>query len=167
MSATTLPPPAGGRSRDAAGGPGEGLSSSAARVNPSPGSASPSPTSPRRGEVARARAKALRSNMAPAEVVMWEMLRAGRLNGWKFARQVPIGPYIADFAARREKLVIEIDGRSHDHTVAHDQRREAFLTGLGYTILHISNAAVTTDRDSIARHIDHLMRSLAPATKGP
>jgi very-short-patch-repair endonuclease len=116
--------------------------------------------------VARARAKALRANMAPAEVLMWEMLRAGRLNGWKFARQVPIGPYIADFAARREKLVIEIDGRSHDHTVAHDQRREAFLNSLGYTILHLGNAAVTTDRDSIARQIDHLMRTLAPATKG-
>jgi very-short-patch-repair endonuclease len=165
MSAISLPPPAGGRSRDAAGGPGEGLSF-AALLNPSPGSAAPSPTSPRRGEVARARAKALRANMAPAEVLMWEMLRAGRLNGWKFARQVPIGPYIADFAARREKLVIEIDGRSHDHTVAHDQRREAFLNSLGYTILHLGNAAVTTDRDSIARQIDHLMRTLAPATKG-
>jgi very-short-patch-repair endonuclease len=114
--------------------------------------------------VTRARAKALRANMAPAEVVIWEMLRAGRLNGWKFARQVPICPYIADFAARREKLVIEIDGRSHDHMIAHDERREAFLVGLGYTVLHISNADIA-DRDSVARHIDHQMRLAAP--KGP
>ena len=100
--------------------------------------------------------------MAPAEVIVWEMHRAGRLNGWKFARQVPIGPYIADFAARREKLVIEIDGRSHDHTIAHDERREAMLTGLGYTVVHISNADIAADRDSVARHIDHQMRLAAP-----
>jgi very-short-patch-repair endonuclease len=103
--------------------------------------------------------------MAPVEVVVWEMLRAGRLNGWKFARQVPIGPYIADFAARREKLIIEIDGRSHDQTIAHDERREAYLKALGYTVIHIPNTAVTSDRDSIARHIDHQMRLAAP--KGP
>ncbi len=108
------------------------------------------------------RARSLRANMTPAEVVIWEMLRAGRLNGWKFARQVPIGPYIADFAARREKLVIEIDGRSHDQTIAYDVKREAHLRALGYTILHISNAAVAADRDSIARHIDHQMRLAAP-----
>ncbi|MBC7504497.1 MAG: endonuclease domain-containing protein [Sandarakinorhabdus sp.] len=99
--------------------------------------------------------------MAPAEVVIWEMLRAGRLNGWKFVRQVPIGPYIADFAARREKLVIEIDGRSHDQTIAHDERRQACLISLGYTVIHISNADVTTNRDGIARHIDHQMRLAA------
>jgi len=132
---------------------------------PSPGSAAPSPTSPQRGEVARQRAKALRANMAPAEVIVWEMLRAGRLNGWKFARQVPIGPYIADFAARREKLIIELDGRSHDHSVAHDRRRETFLAQRGYTVLHVTNAAVFADRDSVARHIDHQMRLVAP--KGP
>jgi very-short-patch-repair endonuclease len=110
----------------------------------------------------RARAKQLRSNMAPAEVVIWEMLRAGRLNGWKFARQVPIGPYIADFAARREKLIIEIDGRSHDQTVAHDARRTVYLADLGYTILRFTNVDVATDRDSIARQIDHQMRLAAP-----
>ena len=122
-------------------------------------------TSPRWGEVTLARARSLRANMAPAEVVVWEMLRAGRLNGWKFARQVPIGPYIADFAARREKLIIEIDGRSHDHQIAHDAKREAYLISLGYTVLHIPNTAVAADRDAIARHIDHQMRLAAP--KGP
>lgn len=100
--------------------------------------------------------------MAPAEVIVWEMLRAGRLNGWKFARQVPIRPYIADFAARRERLIIEIDGRSRDHQIAHDEKREAYLKSLGYTVVHISNTAVAADRDSIARHIDHLMRLAAP-----
>jgi very-short-patch-repair endonuclease len=100
--------------------------------------------------------------MAPAEVIVWEMLRAGRLNGWKFARQVPIGPYIADFAARREKVTVEINGRSHDHTIAHDERREAYLANLGYTVLHISNADIAADRDSVARHIDHQMRLAAP-----
>ncbi len=109
-----------------------------------------------------ARAKALRANMSPTEVIVWEMLRAGRLNGWKFVRQVPIGPYIADFVQRRVKLVIEIDGRSHDQTIAHDERREQYLTGLGYTVLHVSNAAVAADRDAVAHEIDHQLRLLAP-----
>lgn len=138
------------------------LSSMAGAAPRKPANDGPFVTSPRRGEVTRQRAKALRANMAPAEVVVWEMLRASRLNGWKFARQVPIGPYIADFAARRERLVIEIDGRSHDQTIAYDEKREAHLRALGYTILHISNAAVAADRDSIARQIDHQMRLAAP-----
>ncbi len=96
--------------------------------------------------------------MSVPEATVWKVLRGNRLNGWKFARQVPIGPYIADFAARREKLIVEIDGRSHDSTVAHDARREGYLISLGYRILHFSNADVATDLDAIARQIDHALR---------
>ena len=108
----------------------------------------------------------MRSAMSMPEAVVWKILRGNRLNGWKFTRQVPIGPYIADFVARREKLIVEIDGRSHDATVAHDERRETWLTSLGYQVLHFTNADVATDLDGIARQIDHALRLRAPHLKG-
>ena len=56
------------------------------------------------------RARALRSNATPEELKMWELLSRFRP---KFTRQLPLGPYIADFACRKAKLVVEIDGSQH------------------------------------------------------
>src|SRR5207248_9924710 len=58
------------------------------------------------------RAQHLRANMTGVETRMWWRLRARRL-GVKFRRQHPIGPYIVDFACCRAKLVVEIDGETH------------------------------------------------------
>ena len=87
------------------------------------------------------------------------MLRAKRLGGWKFSRQVPIGPYIADFAARSAKLVVELDGRTHE--LAYDQRRDAFISGLGYKVLRFTNSEVSINLDGIATTIDHELRARA------
>ena len=89
------------------------------------------------------------------------MLRAKRVGGWKFTRQVPIGPYIADFVARREKLVVELDGRSHDHTEAYDHKRDAFMLGLGYKVLRYSNGEISTNLDGLAITLDHELRTRA------
>ena len=104
----------------------------------------------------------MRAAMTPPEAIVWKMLRAKRLNGDKFTRQVPIGPYIVDFAARREKLIIELDGRSHDATVAHDARREAALVTLGFRVLRFTNGDVATNIAGIAHTIDHALG--APGT---
>ena len=56
------------------------------------------------------RARELRRDMSPPERALWAILRAHQLAGWKFTRQVQVEPYILDFAARREKLAIELDG---------------------------------------------------------
>ncbi len=101
--------------------------------------------------------------MTPPEAIVWKMLRAKRLNGHKFTRQVPIGPYIVDFAARRAKLIVELDGRSHDATVAYDARRETDLTAVGYRVLRFTNGDVATNLDGIARAIDHALA--APGTR--
>ena len=58
-------------------------------------------------------AKRLRSNMTDAERRLWYRLRAHRFNGHKFKRQVPIGPYVVDFACLGRKLIIEVDGGQH------------------------------------------------------
>ena len=90
---------------------------------------------------------------------MASLLRAKRLNGHKFSRQVPIGPYIADFAARSAKLVVELDGRTYE--LAYDQRRDAFMADLGYKILRFTNSEVSTNLDGIATSIAHELRARA------
>jgi very-short-patch-repair endonuclease len=95
----------------------------------------------------------MRREMTPPEARLWSILRAGRLNGWKFSRQVPIGPYIADFVARREKFIVEVDGQSHQQTYGHDTRRDAWLIGQGYQILRIAAADVLTQIDGVASTI--------------
>ena len=84
----------------------------------------------------RTRARDLRKEDTQAERILWEALRARRLNGFKFVRQMPIGPYFADFACREQKLIVEVDGSTHgaDDEVAHDMRREAFLLEHGWRV---------------------------------
>ena len=57
-------------------------------------------------------AKKLRANMTDAERRLWYWLRAHRFDGHKFKRQIPIGPYVVDFACLNRKLVVEVDGDS-------------------------------------------------------
>jgi len=61
----------------------------------------------------RDRARVLRRNSTPAEVILWRDLRNRRFDGHKFRRQRPIGPFIADFYCAALALVIELDGDSH------------------------------------------------------
>ena len=58
---------------------------------------------------------------------MWSVLRSKQVCGLKFRRQHPIGPYFADFACVSKKLVVEIDGSSHDLTAATDFARELLI----------------------------------------
>ena len=58
-------------------------------------------------------AKALRRKMTDAEQRLWYLLRAHRFAGHKFKRQVPIGPYIVDFACLNRKVILEVDGGQH------------------------------------------------------
>lgn len=61
-------------------------------------------------------ARELRKNLTKGEVLLWNVLKRGGLNGYKFNRQKPLGNYIADFYCKQLKLVIEIDGNSHSFT---------------------------------------------------
>jgi very-short-patch-repair endonuclease len=86
--------------------------------------------------IARTRARSLRKTETQAERILWEALRARRLGGYKFVRQLPIGPYFADFACREQKLIIEVDGATHGDAdeIAHDEKRSAFLLAEGWRI---------------------------------
>jgi len=68
----------------------------------------------------RQRAKAMRKEMSEAEAKLWQHLRAGRLNGYKFRRQQPMGNYIVDFTCVTPKLIVEADGGQHTEQAAYD-----------------------------------------------
>ena len=106
----------------------------------------------KRHQETRARAKDLRQNLTPPERALWSVLRANRL-GIKFQRQVVLAPYIADFAARSERLVIELDGDSHAGREAYDAARTAALEARGYRVLRFSNSDVMSHIDGVARAI--------------
>jgi len=88
------------------------------------------------------RAKDLRNTASPWERMLWRRLSGRRLVGGKFSRQMPIGPYFADFLCREARLVIELDGDSHDFRIAEDARRNAFMARAGYRVLRFTNADV-------------------------
>ena len=80
-------------------------------------------------------AKNLRSNQTDCENILWQRIRAKRLNGIKFKRQVPIGRYVVDFIALSKKLVIELDGSQHFDNIKYDNKRTEDLKKLGYKVL--------------------------------
>jgi very-short-patch-repair endonuclease len=79
-----------------------------------------------------------------AEGLMWQELRGRRLNGCKFVRQFPIGPFFADFACREKNLVVEIDGSQHA-TSRTDQFRDDTMNGNGWSVLRLWHGDVLRD----------------------
>ena len=82
------------------------------------------------------RARELRNNMTNAEWRMWSRLRNRQMAGYKFRRQVPIGPYFADFACLTARLVIEVDG-GEAHGGEADRRKTACLQAHGFQVLRV------------------------------
>ncbi|MDB5429443.1 MAG: hypothetical protein JWP35_559 [Caulobacter sp.] len=76
-------------------------------------------------------AKRMRANPSVSENHLWRLLRGRRLDGLKFRRQVPLGPYVVDFPCLRHRLIIEADGPFHDD----DSKRDEWLEAQGFRIL--------------------------------
>jgi very-short-patch-repair endonuclease len=83
------------------------------------------------------RARALRRSAPVTEIYLWKLLRNRRLDGLKFRRQVPIGPYVVDFLCLRHRLIVEADGPFHDQE--RDGARDAWLASEGFRVLRFSN----------------------------
>src|SRR3954470_225354 len=103
----------------------------------------------------RKNAKSMRRVMTDAELKLWNELRAHRLMGMSFRRQVPIGPYIVDFACSAHHLVVEVDGSQHADVedAERDKARSAQLSASGWTILRFWNDDVIRDIDNFCQHI--------------
>ena len=97
----------------------------------------------------------MRRAMTEAELKLWNALRANRLMGMGFRRQVPIGPYIADFVCSSYSLIVEVDGSQHGAAegAAYDQTRTSYLARCGWTVLRFWNDDVMHDIDNVCQHI--------------
>ncbi|GGF41041.1 hypothetical protein GCM10011321_34730 [Youhaiella tibetensis] len=140
------------------------------------------PTSPLRGEVDAQRrvrgakvlrARQLRIRASDAENRLWYHLRNRALGGFKFARQLPIGPYVADFVCRERNLVVELDGGQHDWSTT-DARRTEWLNGQGYSVVRFWNNEVLANTDGILEMLLAVLEGnpspdlrFAPATLSP
>nr|WP_321406506.1 DUF559 domain-containing protein [uncultured Carboxylicivirga sp.] len=98
-------------------------------------------------------AKDLRSQMTPAEKVLWFELRSRKLKGLKFRRQHPINCFIADFYCHENKLVIEIDGEIHKYQKQYDINRTAELERYGITVIRFENEEVLFHVSKVLRRI--------------
>lgn len=111
--------------------------------------------------------KALRRNATEAEKRLWSILRAHRLEGFKFKRQQPLGPYVVDFCCWSRRLVVEVDGGQHADSAA-DQRRTLWLNGQGWHVIGFWNNEVLGNiegvRDTILSTLD--ARPPLPAGEG-
>jgi very-short-patch-repair endonuclease len=102
------------------------------------------------------RARTLRQIETPPEDLLWLALRNGQIGGMKFRRQHPVGPYVVDFFCHSAKLVVEVDGMSHDDQAAADIERSKHLESQGLRILRVTNEDVMRDLDAVTRQIARL-----------
>ena len=101
-----------------------------------------------------ARARELRNAATPAERLLWQFLSKSQL-GVKFSRQMPVGPFFADFLCRERLLIIELDGFSHDVEPERDIYRDRYLAEQGYSVLHFTNTDVLGNVDGVIINIQH------------
>jgi len=98
--------------------------------------------------------------MTRAETLQWHHLKADRLAGLNFRRQTPIGNYIADFVAHSCKLIVELDGETHDfeERIRRDEVRDRWLTSRGYRVLRFTN-------DDVLKNLEGVVLSIAEAAE--
>ena len=114
-------------------------------------------------ETKTVRARGLRKVATGAENALWFRLRARRLNGHKFVRQEPIGPYTVDFICRESRLVIEVDGGQHADS-ARDAVRDKWLIDHHYRVLRFWNNEVL---GNMAGVLETIVTALAEAPPHP
>ncbi|MGP0060093.1 MAG: endonuclease domain-containing protein [Beijerinckiaceae bacterium] len=105
-------------------------------------------------------ARRLRRDMTTAETLLWQSLRS-RGFGWKFRRQVPIDPYVADFVCIAAKLIVELDGPPHEkpEQQLHDRQRDAWLRAHGWKVLRFSNDIVIGGGNIVLEKIETAIKT--------
>ena len=100
-------------------------------------------------------ARDLRKRLTPAERFLWKILRDRRLKDLKFRRQFPIDSFVVDFCCHELRLVIELDGEVHakPQPAARDRERDAYIRGLGFTILRFPNERVFGEAEAVLAEV--------------
>jgi very-short-patch-repair endonuclease len=110
-------------------------------------------------------AKSLRQNMTDAETLLWRHLRAHRLNGQKFKRQQPIGPYVVDFVHFAARIIVEADGGQHN-ACARDALRDDWLVSQGFKTMRFWNNDILQNLEAVLATIMDAI-TVAPSPPPP
>jgi very-short-patch-repair endonuclease len=81
----------------------------------------------------------LRNNQTIAERRLWQKLQAKQCANRRFRRQFRLGSYIVDFVCLSARLIVEVDGESHNHTIDRDHERSRWLESQGFRIVRCTN----------------------------
>jgi very-short-patch-repair endonuclease len=104
-------------------------------------------------------ARKLRLTPTDAEIRLWSRLRRRQLDGFRFRRQHPLGPYVVDFFCAATKLVIEVDGGQHAEESA---VRARWIEAQGYHVIRFWNNDVLSNTDGVLRTILAALRAVPP-----
>ncbi|HET8918283.1 MAG TPA: endonuclease domain-containing protein [Xanthobacteraceae bacterium] len=114
--------------------------------------------------------------MTRAETLLWRYLKAHHIDGIAFRRQVPMGRFIADFVSHAARVVVEVDGGSHDFRTRRwaDLRRDEWFVSQRYAVLRFTNeqvlknleGVIETIRETASARQKHLPPSLTLPHKG-
>jgi very-short-patch-repair endonuclease len=104
-----------------------------------------------------------------AETLLWRYIRAHRIDGLGFRRQVPIGNYIADFVSYSAQLIVELDGESHDFAERQraDERRDAFFRAQGFQVVRFTNTQVISNLEGVIGAIRQAAAAAPPTLTLP
>jgi very-short-patch-repair endonuclease len=108
-------------------------------------------------------ARKLRRDMSEAERRLWSRLRDRSLGGFKFRRQVAIGPFVADFVCAERRLIVEVDGGQHADRSVEDAERTRRLGMLGYAVVRYWNNDVLANTDGVLINLLHRLNEVARA----
>jgi len=99
----------------------------------------------------RGRAKQLRQRMTRAENLLWRYLKAHHIDDLAFRRQAPMWQFVADFVCHSARIVVEVDGASHDFVARRkaDKRRDRWFESQRYAVLHFTNEQVLKNLEGV------------------
>ncbi len=119
--------------------------------------------------MANERARNLRKDMSDAEWKLWQRLRGGQIEGFRFRRQHPIGVFIADFVCLEKCLIIEVDGAQHAEPaqVVHDAKRTQWLEARGYQVLRFWSNEIAENLDGVIDAIWNELQESSVVRKRP
>ena len=109
----------------------------------------------------RRHAKKMRSEPTPAEHRLWQILRAKRLAGYKFKRQLPIDQYVVDFACLSHRLIVEADGGQHAESTR-DTVRDTHLEAQGFRVLPFWNSDIFNNEEGVLTSILNALQTPLP-----
>ncbi len=101
------------------------------------------------------RGRDLRKAGVLSEVLLWKELQNKKFKGLIFKRQKNIGSFFADFYCHSKKVVIEIDGITHDFRKEQDEAKDAYFANLGIKVIRILDSDVRNNLDAIMNFLQN------------